>query len=114
MIINFDPQSVEAAKDLIFIKGILNELHQFQLQLTPLYNDNKSTLTLATRYSGKHKRVRYMLPRINWLIEKVKEHVIRMLYLKTSELPADLGTKCLTGTPFQHHRDGILGVDTNC
>ena len=55
-----------------------------------------------------------MLPRINWLIEKVKDQVIRMLYLKTSELPADLGTKCLTGTPFQHHRDGALGIDVTC
>ena len=105
---------VEAVKDIIFFNGILDEMHLPQMEPTPVYNDNQSSITLATSFSGNHKRVRYMLPRINWLIEQVKANVIRMLYLKTNELPADLGTKCLSGTPFQHHRDGVLVIDTTC
>ena len=105
---------VEAVKDIIFFNGILDEMHLPQMEPTPIYNDNQSSITLATSFSGNHKRVRYMLPRINWLIEQVKAQVIRMLYLKTNELPADLGTKCLSGTPFLHHRDGVLGIDKTC
>ena len=101
---------IEAVKDTMFFNGILDEMHLPQLEPTPVYNDNKSTITLATKFSGNHKRVRYMLPRINWLIEKVKEQVFRLLYLNTNELPADLGTKGLTGLPFQQHRDGVLGL----
>ena len=84
---------------------ILDELHLTQLEPTPVYNDNKSTITLATQFSGNHKRVKYMLPRVSWLIEKVKEHVFRLLCLNTADLPADLGTKGLTGTPFLKQRD---------
>lgn len=100
---------IEATKDSIFFNGILDEMHLPQLEPTPIYNDNKSSITLATQFSGNHKRIRYMLPRVNWLIEKVKEQVIRLLYLNTRDLPADLGTKGLTGTPFIEHRDGVLG-----
>jgi len=77
----------------MLFNGILDEMHLPQLEPTPVYNNNKSTITLPTEFSGNHKRVRYMLPRINWLIEKVKEQVFRLLYLNTNELPADLGTK---------------------
>ena len=80
-----------------------------QLSPTPLYNDNKSTITLATKYSGNHKRVRYMLPRINWLIEKGKEQLFRLLYLRSEDLPPDLGTKRLAITEFKSDRDGVLG-----
>jgi hypothetical protein len=63
-----------------------------QLSLTPLYNDNKSIITLATKYSGNHKRIRYMLPFINWLIENGKEQLL-LLYLRSEDSPADVGTK---------------------
>ena len=53
-------------------------MNQTQIQPTLIYNDNKSTLTLTTRYSGKHKRVRYMLPRINWLMKKSKEQNFKL------------------------------------
>ena len=84
-------------------------MHQTQMEPTPLYNDNKSALTLATRYSGKHKRVRYMLPRINWLMEKSKEMIFRLLYLSSEELPVDIGTKRYGGKCFQNKRANLLG-----
>lgn len=43
------------------------------MEPTPVYNDNQSSIALATQFSENHKRVRYMLPRIDRLIEKVKE-----------------------------------------
>ena len=101
---------VEGAKDIIFYRGLLDEMHQTQILPTPLYNDNKSTLTLATRYSGKHKRVRYMLPRINWLMEKSKEQIFKLLYLSSELLPADMGTKRHGGKLFQQKRDAVMGL----
>jgi hypothetical protein len=53
---------VELTKDAIFFNDILDELHQKQVKPTPLYNDNDASIMLATQYSGRHKRVRYMLP----------------------------------------------------
>ena len=50
-----------------------------------------------------------MLPRINWLIEKGKEQLFRLLYLRSEDLPSDLGTKRLAITKFKSDRDGVLG-----
>jgi hypothetical protein len=63
-------------KDVILLRGISVDLHQEQIVPTPVYNNNQSAITLSTMYSGAHKRVRYMLTRINWLMEKTKEKVL--------------------------------------
>jgi hypothetical protein len=100
---------VEATKDAIFYNGCLEEMHQKQIQPTPLYNDNKPTLQLATAYSGSHKRVRYMLPKVNWLMEKTKEQVVKFLHLITDKLPVDLGTKLHTGAVFRQKEAAVMG-----
>ena len=92
------------------MRGVFEELHQTQIEPTPVYNDNKSTITLATKYSGAHKRVRYMLTKINWLMEKSKEAVYRLLYLQSDKLPADLGTKLHTGEKHQNKMDVVMGI----
>ena len=76
----------------------------------PVYNDNKSAITLSTQYSGAHKRVRYMLTRINWLMEKTKEKVYELLYLSSPELPADFGTKLHTGEKRKTGMDTVMGL----
>lgn len=100
---------VDTTKDAIFYNGCLEEMHQKQIQPIPLYNDNKPTLQLATAYSGSHKRVRYMLPRINWLMEKTKEQVVKFLHLVTDKLPVDLGTKLHTGITFRKKEAAVMG-----
>ena len=101
---------VEAVKDSILLQGCLEEMHQHQLAPTPVYNDNQSSITLATQYSGKHKRVRYMLPRINWLMEKTKQGIYNLQYLHTKELPADFGTKRMGGASFTEGRVRAMGL----
>jgi len=100
---------VEAVKDAILLGGCLEEMHQTQMTPVPLYNDNQSSITLATRYSGNHKRVRYMLPRVNWLMEKSKEGIFKLLYMFTKDLPADFGTKRLAGLSFENGRARTMG-----
>jgi len=92
---------VEAANDCILLNGCLEEMHRTELQPTPLYNDNKSSILLATKYTGNHKRVRCMLPRINWLMEKFKERIYNLLYMDSGILPADFGSKRHSGTAFK-------------
>ena len=47
---------IELAKDSIFYRGVLKELHQEQVKPTPLYGDNDSTIILSTEYGNKHRR----------------------------------------------------------
>ena len=100
---------VELCKDGIFYRGILRELGQEQVEPTPLYGDNDPMIQLATQYSGQHKRVRYMLPRINWLMEQTKSLAFRLLRMGTKTLPADVGTKLGTGTDFTAKLDSVMG-----
>jgi hypothetical protein len=94
--------SVELTKDTIFYRGILFELGQEQMEPTPLYGDNDSTMSLATRFNNNHKRVRYMLPKIYWLMEQTTAQVVRFYRMGTKELPADVGTKHSTGIANQY------------
>ena len=76
-------------------------MHLPQFGAILLYNDNESTRTLATKYSGSHKRVRYILLKINWLMEMSKEQVVKFLHLDAAKLPADLGAKLHTGSAYR-------------
>ena len=96
--------------EAVLPQGCHEEMHQHQLAPTPVYNDNQSSITLATQYSGKHKRVRYMLPRINWLMEKTKQGIYNLQYLHTKELPADFGTKRMGGASFTEGRVRVMGL----
>ena len=100
---------VECAKDVVYYRGVMAELHLDQVEPTPLYNDNKSAITLATRYSGQNKRVRYMMTKINWLMEKTREQVYNLVYMASDMLPADFGTKRLQPSTFQSLRSRVLG-----
>ena len=100
---------VECVKDVILLTGCLEDMHQTQLDPVPIYNDNKSTITLATQYGGNSKRVRYMIPRIAWLMEKFNDGIYRLNYMNTNEMPADIGTKRKSGTPFKEGRARAMG-----
>jgi hypothetical protein len=100
---------IECVKTTIMLRGVLEELHQCQLEPTTVFNDNKSSITLATAYSGNHNRIRYILPKISWLMEQVKLGVTQLQYMDTTQLPVDMGTKALPPADFERLRDRILG-----
>ena len=104
---------IECAKDAIFYRGVLQELHLAQINATPLYGDNDSTIILATEYGNKHKRVRYLLPKIMWLMEHTKGQVLKFLRLGTTELPPDVGTKIGGGTEFNNKLNRVMGNENS-
>lgn len=103
--------AVELTKDAIFHRSVLSELGQTQLHPTPLYGDNDSAKILATEYAGGHKKVRYMLPKINWLMEQTQAEVVKMVRLGTEELHVDIGTKNSRGPEFRTKQARTMGRD---
>ena len=77
---------------------------------TPLYGDNDSAISLATSFNNNHKRVRYMLPKIHWLMEQTKAAVVKMHRLGTSTLPPDMGTKNGSGTEWEKKVASVMGI----
>ena len=59
---------VEAAKKVIYFRGILEEMHSSQVEPTPVYDDNQSMLTVATKPSGHHRHIKYKICLINALV----------------------------------------------
>ena len=100
----------ELVKDGIYFRGMLDDMHLPQLQPTPMGNDNEAAQSLTTAFSGKTKRVRYMLPKIHWLIEKFMAGVFKFIHMSSAELPADFGTKRTSGTAFVEGRARTMGL----
>ena len=100
---------VECVKTMILYMSILKELHLDQVQPSPIFNDNKSCITLGQAYSGVNKRVRYMMPRITWLMDQVKQQVCKLEWMYTGDLPPDIATKALETRDFVSKRDRSMG-----
>ena len=102
--------AVEATKDIVFLRAILEELGFPQLIPTTLYVDNLSMITLASKFSGNTKRVKHFLVRINYMIEQVANQVVHLEYINTLVHPADACTKALARPAHEKLRPLLLGV----
>ena len=102
--------TIAVTKDIIFFRGVMQEFHQQQFRATELFGDNEATISLGTNYNGNHKKVRYMLPLINFLMEKTKAKVIKLCKLAGAILPPDNLTKIGSGTEWQYKEDQLMGT----
>jgi len=97
--------TVETTKTAVMLNGLLHELKQTTTQPVEIYNDNQPNILLSTKLTGHSKRVRYMMPKLNWMLEKVNEQHIKLIYMNTDQLPADLGTKA--HPPIAHNKKSL-------
>jgi hypothetical protein len=68
--------AVDCVKDVIWFRNLLTELGFPQTEPTVIFVDNASLITLASEYSGNHKRTKHFVVRLNFLIEQVTEGVV--------------------------------------
>ena len=87
---------------------LLSEIGFLQASATPLGIDNRSAKLFAeewmTQNKSKHIDIRY-----HYVRQKVVEHAITLLYVPTSEMPADALTKPLDPKTFLKFRS-MMGV----
>jgi hypothetical protein len=102
--------AVDAVKDAIWLRDLLTEIGFPQTEPTPIYVDNASLITLASEYSGNHKRVKHFLVRLNFLIEQVSKGVVIFVKVHTDLNTVDALTKPLGPTAMFPKRDSLLGV----
>ena len=60
---------------------------------TYIGEDNQAVITLASKEAGAHGRTKHFTGRINYLIDNVKNGIIRLEYLRTEDQKADGLTK---------------------
>ena len=101
--------AVEATKDALWFRMLLGEIGFPQDEPTALNVDNASLITLASEFSGNHKRVKHFLVRLNFLINHVDLKNITFLKVPTDDNIVDGLTKPLGPTQFLHKTKLLLG-----
>ena len=71
-------------------------------------NDNQSTMKLLNNPANKGK-TRHMDLRFSIIRENIENSIIRLFYLPTDHMIADIGTKALSLMIFHRLRDYLLG-----
>lgn len=99
---------LECVQECIYFRDALDQLGFPQLAPTIIYVDNVSAMTLATDFSGKLKKVKHYVTRINFILEKVRRQVVQFKYTLNLLNVADIGTKPLGPIDFLRLRPNLV------
>lgn len=83
----------EACKEAIYLKNLLSEIVGCNYTIN-LYNDNQGAQKL-TENPLFHRRTKHIDIRHHFVREAVANNIVKIVYLPTAEMPADLLTKGL-------------------
>lgn len=103
--------AVECAKDIMWFRQLRADIGLPEMEPTVIYVDNASLITLASNYSGNHKRVKHFLVRLNFLIDLVDRQQIRFVKVDTSLNSSDGLTKPLGPMEFNPKTASLLEGD---
>jgi hypothetical protein len=96
----------DVSKEAVFLIGYLKELGFQSLANVVVFNDNQGAGKL-TENSVYHARSKHIDLRYHFIRDAVKKHPIKILYLPTEKMIADVLTKAL---PKENHDRCILGL----
>ena len=101
-------EASEGCRELIFIRGILEDFYSAKLPPTPLYIDNAACIAMGNMpvFSERQKHIPI---RVCHLKECRNEGVVELRHIRTKYQLADIGTKALPTSVFVPLRDVILG-----
>ena len=84
-------------------------LHQgYNISAANVYQDNTSTITLAEKGRSTSERTRHVNVRYFFIKDRISAGEIKITYLPTTEMAADLLTKPLQGELFRKLRAKLL------
>ena len=100
---------VHTAQEGRWIKEMIEEIGIFRPQAQPLllFQDNKGVISLL-KGAGSNKRSRHFQIEFDALREYVKRGEIKIEYVETENMIADMFTKNLCKHIFEKHRDKIM------
>ena len=99
----------EAAKEIEWMRFMMEELGFPQTEPTQVYEDNMSTIVLATKFSGNMKRVKHMMQTIHYILDLYQRSVIKISHISTQDQIADMLTKALPSELFLRLRALLMG-----
>lgn len=102
-----------AARELVWLKRITNELTQNQFKAADLFVDNQSAIRLA-KNPEFHKSCKHIDVRYHFVREKLMEGIFTLNYVRSEDQLADIFTKALPKVRFQNLRSklGITSIES--
>ena len=99
---------VLAIKSMIFLRGLLAELHHAQPRPSVLYTDSSVVLDWISDNSRHSKRADHLVLAINFVKHQVELGVVELRHIDTDSNTADVMTKNLPLEPFLRHKHTLL------
>ena len=75
-----------------------------------IMQDNKSTITMITNGTATSPRIRHIAVRFFFVKDRIDKKEIKLDYISTNDMLADILTKPLQGSLFKRLRDQLLGA----
>ena len=100
--------AVSAGQEILWLRNLFTEFGYSFTHASVLHIDNESALSVA-RNPEHHGRVKHLDLRFYWLRDEVEKGRIRVVHLRTEDMPADALTKGL-GREKLKHMVKLLGL----
>jgi len=97
------------AQENIYLRDLLGEMGWPQRAATPIHQDNKSAITVATKGDLGTKRTKHFTVRHYFFTEQIQRGTARLAYLPGKIIPEDGLTKPLTGPAGRAWAFRLLG-----
>ena len=95
--------AVNAAKEILWMRTLLRELHYQVGGSSPMLVDNQSALA-AAQNPEHHGRMKHINVNYHWIRQVIRRKQIAPQYLPTGEMTADILTKALPRLLVERHR----------
>ena len=94
------------AREVIWVRRLLNEIQHQCVEPTVLYVDNRSTIQLC-KYPSSVRSTKHIETRFHFIREKVESNELQVEHIAGEDQLADICTKILPKTRFCKLRDAI-------
>ncbi len=88
-----------ATQEVIWLRGLISEITNKELEPTTLFADNRGAVALAVNPTF-HRRTKHIAIRYHFIREKVEDDTIKLVWLSTNDMVADGLTKGLPKAKF--------------
>ena len=100
----------DAAKAILYVRSILDDIGISQDKATTLFEDNQGALLMATA-GQPTRRTRHMDTRYFALQEWVENDLIHLKRVATADNESDMLTKAVGRTIFYRHKEYVMGYN---
>ncbi len=97
------------ACDVEGYRNLMQEMGLLQDGPTVIWQDNQAAIQIAMNRGALAKKTRAMDMRVMTIRNKIEDMKVVPIYLRTSEMIADIGTKALDPKLFTYLRDKLCG-----